>query len=252
MDIASQLAPTPIADDAGVRLAVAHVEFLGIDGRSIADWRARRAPLGMSAYQYRVFCRSLFLAVRTDRLADLDVRLKGSAAAFYSGRHKSLPATWPEFDKGLSDALGRSPFTSERDDLRERVETFQGFQGQPRRRPFDSMWKLQLDAHPSDYDIQLSSRDIHARCVALLNTFPQMAPSLLHPKYGFLDDGLVATAVPTIWSWASRWTIALQRHVAVKAFGAEGPANKTDTIGELSSHFRTDDWILRAPRAGID
>jgi hypothetical protein len=41
-----------------------HVEFVGLDGRGIAGWRARRAPLGMSAYQYRLFCRSLFIAAR--------------------------------------------------------------------------------------------------------------------------------------------------------------------------------------------
>ena len=163
MEIATQLAPAPIADDSGIRLTVSHVEFVGLDGRGIADWRARRAPLGMSAYQYRLFCRSLFLAAQADRMKDLDARLKGSAAAFYSGRHKSLPMTWSEFVNSLAQALGRTPTPSEVHQLSERVQRFQSFQGQPRRCPFDSMLKLQLHTDRSDYDIQLSSKEIESR-----------------------------------------------------------------------------------------
>ena len=252
MEIATQLAPAPIADDSGIQLTASHVEFVGLDGRSIADWRSRRAPLGMSAYQYRLFCRSLFLAVRADRLIDLDVRLKGSAAAFYSGRHKSLPRTWPEFASSLTQALGRQPTSSELEQLHERIQQFQSFQGQPRRCPFDSMLKLELQRDPSDYDIQLSSKEIESRCIALLQVFPTIASGLRHPKYGFLDDGLVSIAVPMILRWAASWTPVFGRTVAVKAFGPNGPDNKTRIIGELSSHFRSDDWSLQPPRRGMD
>jgi hypothetical protein len=115
MEIATQLAPGPIADDWGIRLTVSHVEFVGLDGTGIADWRARRAPLGMSACQYRKFCDSLFSAADDDEVTDLDARLKGSAAALYSGRHKSLPVAWPDFVSSLTQALGRTPAPSERD-----------------------------------------------------------------------------------------------------------------------------------------
>ncbi len=252
MEIATQLAPVPIADDSGIRLTVSHVEFVGLDGRDIADWRSRRAPLGMSAYHYRLFCRSLFLAVRADRLSDLDARLKGSSAVFYSGRHKSLPITWPDFENSLTQALRRKPTPPELEELRERIHRFQSFQGQPRRCPFDSMFKLQLHNDSSDYDIQLSSMEIESRCRALHQTFPRIAPSLQHPKYGFLDDGLVSIVVPMILRWASSWTLVFGRTVAVKAFGAAGPENKTATIGELSSHFRSDDWRLQPPRPRFD
>jgi hypothetical protein len=196
----------------------------------------------MSAYKYRVFCRSLFSAVRADRLIpeELDARLKGSAAVFYSGRHKSLPSTLPEFEKTLTRTLGRKPNPSELEQLNERVHRFQGFQGQPLRCPFDSMFKLHLHADRSDYDIQLSSKEIESRC------------NVRHPKYGFLDDGLVSIAVPMILRWASLWTQALHRTVNVKAFGANGPENKTTTIGELSSHFRSEDWGLQPPQKGVD
>ena len=252
MEIAAQLAPVPIADDSGIRLTVSHVEFVGLDGRGIADWRSRRAPLGMSAYQYRLFCRSLFLAARADGLKDLDARLKGSSAVFYSGRHKSLPITWSEFKNSLTQALGRQPTPSELEQLGERIQRFQSFQGQPRRCPFDSMLKLQLHNDPSDYDIQLSSKEIESRCSALHRANGRIAPSLQDPKYGFLDDGLVSIVVPMILRWASIWTPVFGRTVAVKAFGAAGPENKTTAIGELSSHFRSDDWGLQPPRWGVD
>lgn len=254
MEIAAQLAPVPIADDWGIRLAVSHVEFLGLKGRHIADWRARRAPLGMSAYQYREFCDELFLAAQADGLQNknLDARLKGSAAAFYSGRHKSLPTAWSDFVKALADLLQRTPTPSELDELNQRVERFRGFQEQPRRCPFDSMFWLQLHTDRSDYDIQLSSKEIESRCIALRTAFPAIAPNLRHPKYGFLDDGLVSIAVPMILRWAAQWTVVFGRTVAVKAFGADGPENRTKTIGELSSHFRSDDWVLQPPNRGED
>jgi hypothetical protein len=252
VDTASQLAPRAVADDSGFLLTVSHVEFIGLNGRHIADWRSRRAPFGMSPWQYREFCNTLFAAVRADRIADVDARLKGSAAVLYSGRHKHLPPTLREYEETLDRHLGTTPTAKEMDDLRDRIEKFHRFQGQPLRRPFDSMHKLGLDAYPSDYDVQLSSGAIEARCKTLLGTFPGLASNLTHPTYGFLNDKLVAAVIPNILVWASRCTINLGRTVAVKAFGASGPANQVSTIGDLSSHFRSDDWILEAPKPGVD
>jgi hypothetical protein len=114
------------------------------------------------------------------------------------------------------------------------------------------MFKLQLHTEPSDYDIQLCSKEIESRCKALFLAVPKITPSLRDPKYGYLDDKLVSIAVPMILRWAARWTRPLGRTVAVKAFGADGPENKTTTIGELSSHFRSGDWGLHPPRLGVD
>ena len=253
MELAAQLAPTAIADDAGVRLAVSHAEFVGLDAQHVADWRARRAPFGMTPSQYRDFRETLLHAVQADKVHDLDVRLKGSAAAVFSGRHKQMPATWPDFVAALAAALSRQPSASEETDLRERLDRFLGFQPMPRRRPFDCMHKLQLDPDPSDYDIQLSSGVIEHRCSTILGRMPPgSAPPLRHPKYGFLDDALVALAVPYVSLWKNRWTLTLGRTVAVKAFDGRGPENHTKAIGELSSHFRSEDWILQPPRPGVD
>jgi hypothetical protein len=206
----------------------------------------------MAPAQYRDFCTTLFAAAQADNLVDLDVRLKGSAAVIFSGRHKQMPATWPEYLHTLSQALGRAPTASEEEDLRKRLDRFWAFQPVPRRRPFDSMHKLQLDPHPSDYDLQVSSSEIERRCSRILAVQPRLASSLRNTKYGFLDDALVALAAPLIANWKNRWTTTLGRQVAVKGFGQGGPENQTRVIGELSSHFRSEDWIVQPPRAGVD
>lgn len=252
IDLAVQLAPPRIADDAGVALAVHNLEFVGVDAQGIADWRARRAPLGMPPARYRSFCASFFAAAGVDNLPDADVRLKGSAAVVYSGRHKRFPPTRADYLNAFARAHGRPPTPSEEDDLWARFNRFWGHHSVPRRRPFDSMYELNLDTERSDYDVQISSDEIERRCSAIVGSVSGLTRPLRHPTYGFLDDALVALAVPAIATWANRWTATLGRTVAVKAFDGAGPANATGRIGELSSHFRTQDWMIRAPRPGID
>jgi hypothetical protein len=252
LDLAVQLMPPRISDDAGVPLSVHHLEFIGRTAQHLADWRARRSPLGMSPAVYREFCEALFQAASLDGLSAIDVRLKGSAAVIYSGRHKQLPATWTEVVAEFNRVRGRPPTSTEENDLRQSYDKLWSLQSWPRRRPYDSMHKLNLDTHPSDYDIQVSSDDIENRCKAILRLGLLPPRPLNHPQYGFLDDKLVALAAPQIAHWANSWTRKLNRTVAVKAFGGAGPQNQTSTIGELSAHFRAQDWILKPPVQGVD
>jgi hypothetical protein len=114
------------------------------------------------------------------------------------------------------------------------------------------MFELGLSLKPSDYDIQVSSSVIEQRCMIFSNSDPH-APFTIHdPDYGFLLTELVRQAIPSIDLWAKKWRLTLERTVGVKAFGPAGPENKTAKDGELSSHFRTQDWILRRPQARID
>jgi hypothetical protein len=53
MDLGVQLMPPRISDDAGVPLSVHHLEFIGCSAQGVADWRARRSPLGMTPAVYR-------------------------------------------------------------------------------------------------------------------------------------------------------------------------------------------------------
>ncbi len=245
IDLAVQLAPPKIVDDSGVPLAVHHLEFIGCKAQALADWRARRAPMGMTPCEYREFRSDFFAAATNDNLPELDVRLKWSAAVLYSGRHKELPGSRAEILAAFQKLHGHVAQQEEKDDLFDRFRRFRAYQPLPRRRPFDCMYNLNLDSEPSDFDIQLCSQEIEYRCVMLL-AIPRLNGSrpMRNLKYGFLDDTLVALAAPNIARWANLWTVKLKRTVAVKAFGASGPGNVTKDVGDLSSHFRAQDWMI--------
>jgi hypothetical protein len=250
-DPAVQLAPPPIADDAGVPLTVHHLNFVVLDAQSIADWRARRAPLGMRPATYRDFCATFFAAAQKDgyREQDIDVRLKGSAAVIYSGRHKELPtemSKWRiEFSKARHDR--RKPSPAEETTISDSFQRLYFHQPLPFRRPFDSMFYLQIDAQKSDYDIQLSSELIERNCLASPIRDPEDDFTIYDGKYGFIHDCIAIGVLNEVFLWSHRWTSQLGRSVNVKAFGKDGPPNKTAVIGELSSHFRFQDWTIRVP-----
>jgi len=252
LDLAAQLAPPPVRDDFGVPFAVSHAHFINCDAQAVADWRARRAPLGMTPAQYREFSSTLFDAADADHIAIIDARLKGSAAIIYSGRHKTLPSTWPEYLTAYCRTHSCRLTSKGKNDLRVLFDHFWSMQPWPHRPPFDSMFKLKLAADPSDYDIQLSSDEIQQRCMKERLKSPDGGWEISHPTYGFFDETLVNLVIPNILRWASTWAIVLGRHVAVKAFAGGGPPNQTATIGELSSHFRTADWMIRRPQSGRD
>ena len=251
IDPVVQLAPPRIADDAGVPLTAHHLNFVKLDAQSIADWRARRAPLGMRPGTYRDFCLTFFVAAQKDgyREQDIDVRLKGSASAIYSGPHKELPtemSTWrTEFSKARHGHP--KPSLAEETIIKDSFQRLYFHQPLPVRRPFDSMFYLKIDTGKSDYDIQLCSELIERKCFASPIRDPQEEFTIYDGRYGFIFDCIAIGVLNEIFLWSHRWTSQLGRTVNVKVFGKNGPPNKTAEIGELSSHFRSQDWIIRVP-----
>ena len=257
MELCVQLAPPPIKDDSGVQLTVNHADFLALTPQAIADWRARRAPLGMSPNQYSDFRKDFFLAAAADSLTthQLDVRIKGSSAVFFSGIHKSMPKNLPEIIKAFSVAYasnpkapGPIPTHAQLNNLIQLFEEFSWHQPFPRRRPFDALYKLGIDPTPSDYDIQISSQQIYDSCHTYASINPAFPlppnPSSLLDKYGSIHFPLVSHVIGNIFAWADKQSIALKRPVNVKVFPGSGPPNVTPSYKELSSHFRAHDWIL--------
>ena len=254
---ATQLSPPRIADASGVALSIHHLEFVGLTAQAIGDWRARRAPLGMTPGQYRAFCEELFTAATQDNIPDLDLRIKGSAAGIFSCLHKTLPVNRVDLAVAYLGAFKAQPQTTEQDQMDAQREKLWALQPYPRQRPFDSMFKLGADPLPSDYDIQLSSNEIANRCTVeyssrpRYSSYPEKFP-LVHPEYGYLLSPLVTLIIPSIKDWADRWTKILYRDVNVKAFSASGPPNVTLKVGELSSHHRASDWMIDRPIPGVD
>ncbi|MCP9273838.1 hypothetical protein [Mycolicibacterium arenosum] len=217
------------SDDSGYRVQPRDCEFLDISPEEVEAWATRRAPLGMTPAEFTEFNESMFGALVSEGIDtnDLDVRLQGSSANFFSGEHKSLPlrselADYPEaaaqMDRWLGDDTDR-----------------------PLRRPFDSMHRLGLDDEPSDYDLQISSDSMVDACQRHWEANGSHG-DLVNPKYGFINKRVFQDLFPALWAWADDWSERTGRPVVPALFPSSGPPD-TSSAG-VSSHFRDTDWRL--------
>jgi hypothetical protein len=242
----------PIGGGSGYFVRDRDLRFLDISEAEVAFWRTQSVPLGLSKLQYDGFRDDLLDAFRLDGLAiqDCDVRLKGSAAAFFSGHHKRLPWLPGEILDAFRDCRGRIPKGWELAEIDHRLHRLWITDGVfPARRPFDSMARLGISREPSDIDLQVSSDEIVQRCVAELQALGQDATEvrIKHPTYNFVRKDLVEYAAPNLYLFALRTSDALNRHMSIAIFPSEGPPDVSDQIGELSSHFRDIDWLIAGP-----
>jgi hypothetical protein len=247
LTIGVALRPPVIADDHRKRLTQKQLRFLQLKAQEIMDWRARRAPLGMTPRQYRWFRASLHEAADRDGLSGFDVRLKGSAAVFFSGTHKPFPAS-VDSALQLAKANGRKLTRAQEAEIERAYDSFSSKRSRPKSCPFDSMFRLGLSRWRSDYDVQISGAEVAERCRTVFEREnPSSRGQLVRPEYGFFEDKWFDEACPAIASWRDHCSATLGRNVNVKAFDAKGPPNKTAKIGSLSGHFRKTDWMLREP-----
>ena len=219
------------------------VSFLGLTPESVSSWRSRACPLGLDVDGMGAFVDGLVAAIAADGLdGDVDVRLQGSAASFFSSSLKPMPlpdaASWaPMYVASWLD--DPSPETLEAVSIRW-TEWLKGRAG-PHRRPFDSLFQLGIVRDKSDIDVQVSSGVADARS--------PIACSVLgyddgwNQRYGFLRDEVSALVAPHLISWSESETDRLDRVVAVKIFGAGGPPDVSDD-SPVSSHFQDSDWRL--------
>lgn len=219
---AVELLPT---DDSGYRIRPRDCEFLGISPEQVEAWADREAPLGMTRDEFNEFSNSLYDALRRDGVdaGDLDLRLQGSSARFFSGEHKSLP---------LESHLVENP------DAHSRMTTWFGDDAnRPLRRPFDSMHRLGLEEEPSDYDIQISSDQMVDACRDRWEADGSQG-DLVHPKYGFINKKVFGQMFPSLWEWAENWTERTGRPVVPALFPGDGPPD-TSASGVSSSENLT-------------
>lgn len=183
----------------------------------------------MTKVQFTQFGSSLYAALSREGFTvhDLDVRLQGSSARFFSGEHKWLPTE--------SD-LANKPEAQARADV-----WFGDDHNRPLRRPFDSMYKLGLDDEPSDYDLQISSDSMVEACRDRWIADGSQK-DLVHPKYGFISKKTFEKLFPALWEWAEEWTERTGRPVVPALFPSSGPPDTSST--GVSSHFRDSDWLI--------
>jgi hypothetical protein len=234
----------PVEDGGGYRLRERDLVFLTISTEQIVAWRRREYPLGTSTITYSAFKEQLRAALHRDGLSvdDCDVRLKGSAAEFFSGSHKPMPRTREEVVDWYYRLRDRTPEPWELKEITDRLDRRWLSDGTgPTRRPFDSMYRLGIDQYPSDLDVQLSSDELVARCVGILEREGQGLEALTveNPKYKFVQRYLVEKAAQNIYLFALRMTDRLGRHVGISVFPSCGPSQIVDD--PLSSHLSDSD-----------
>ncbi len=220
------------ADDSGYRIQPRDCDFLDITPEQVEAWASREAPLGMTQAQFSEFRETLFDALQREgfRPEDVDVRLQGSSANFFSGEHKWLPQASeignPEARARMDQWFGDDP-------------------DRPLRRPFDSMHRLGLDDEPSDYDIQISSDAMTEVCRHQWELDGSLG-DFTNPKYGFVNKDSFKAMYPSLWQWAERWEAETGRPVVPALFPGVGPPD--NSAAGVSSHFRESDWRIHPER----
>ncbi|WP_396912353.1 hypothetical protein [Mycolicibacterium sp.] len=191
----------------------------------------QRWTLGTTPAVFREFNRSLSEALAREGInhGDVDIRLQGSSARFFSGEHKSLPSVSSTEIRDNPDALARMNVS------------FGDDANRPLRRPFDSMYRLGLDPEPSDYDIQISSDAMVDACRERWEASGSQG-DMVNSKYGFIRKVIFGDMFPTLWEWADRWTAQTGRPVAPALYPTAGPPDTS--AGGVSSHFRASDWRI--------
>jgi len=222
--------PWPADPVSGYVIQARDLDFVGLTRTDVEAWMTREAPLGMSPELYREWRISMLEALARDGIdpAQVDIRMRGSGADFFSGVHKELPteemlADNPDALAKLREWLGEDP-------------------NRPVGRPFDSMHKLGLD-EPSDFDLNISSGEMFDRARETWD--PTRYKGELSKDHGYLNKVLVRKAYPHLYRWGQEWTARTGREMSYAVFDRAGPKDSTH-LG-FHVHFQETDWIVQRP-----
>ncbi|MEV4567830.1 zeta toxin family protein [Nonomuraea sp. NPDC049419] len=218
-------------DDSGYAVAKRDLDFLGIAPRQLAWLLRRAAPLGMTPRQYDRYATELLEALGRDGIdpSQVDIRLRGTGAVLFAGRHKTFPAEdqlTPQARERLREWFGDDPV-------------------RPKRRLFDAMYRLGLEAEPSDYDMDLSSSAMVRR--ARVGWTPGRFPGDFMGGHGYIDKRTLMEAFPWLVTWKDDWEAALGRPISLGLFESSGPFDGHSMGLELSSHHQDSDWVIHRP-----
>jgi hypothetical protein len=226
-----------LRDDSGYAVAGRDLEFLRIDEQHVRWMLTGQSPMGLTPKLYHQFAGELLHALQQDRVGatQVDVRLKGTAAEFFSGVRKTLPTEAELADR--PEALGRMR------------EWFGDDQRRPLRRPYDAMYRLGLEPEPSDYDLDINS----TAAIRVARTYwrehhRDRYPGDFMGGHGYLDKQAVRGALPHLADWATRWEDKLSRPLSLGVFESTGPFNEAALGRNLSAHFKPTDWLIHHTR----
>lgn len=227
----------------------ADLDFLSITQDSITAMIEHRIPLGMNAREFENFCQSLRAAAQRDGVKDIDVRLQGSSARFFSGVHKKMSYDFKEVVQDFELERDRPPEELEVTQILERLgKLWPSPTNRPRRRPFDAYYNLGIARSRSDYDIQISSDSLVNRARQRTRILGEEYETR-HPTYKFIKKGIVFEIAPHLEFWRNRQSDILRRNVTIAVFPGDGPERIDDNLLS-SSHHRPTDWVVM--RASAD
>jgi hypothetical protein len=235
-----------LGDGSGYNVRKSDLRFLQIDEQSFVAFRHGFHPLGVDREEWAQFTTSLDLALKNDGISDVDVRLQGSSAHFFSGHHKTMPYAVSDVVRVFMQSRGdREPSEFELDRIMAKLaRVWPEGATRPKRRPFDSMYRLTIEKYPSDLDVQISSDEIVDRARARIDRLglPETDLFVMNEKYSFVRKGLIAAVCPYLTAWAVEQSEILPRPVTVAVFPSAGPPK---VPGRLSSHHKAKDWVVR-------
>ncbi|MFD4740147.1 NUDIX domain-containing protein [Streptomyces virginiae] len=223
-------------DDSGYAITQRDLDFLGINPVQVKWLLKGEAPMGMTPELYQGFRTEMLEALGQDGIeaSQVDIRLKGTGADFFSGLHKTLPreehlaAGNPEAAQRLREWLGSNEV-------------------RPVRRPYDLMWRLGVEPEPSDFDLDINSTAIVRAAREHWNAnHSDRYPGDFMGGHGYLEKQTVMEAFPALAEWAGRWEMRLGRPMSLGVFESSGPFDATQLGRTLSSHFRSTDWIIHS------
>lgn len=223
-------------DDSGYAIKKRDLDFLGINPVQIKWMVTGEAPMGMTPELYDQFRTEMLDVLGRDGVdpSQVDIRLKGTGAGFFSGIHKKLPR---------EEDLVHNPEAAQR--LREWLGDSKD---RPLRRPHDSMWRLGLESVPSDFDIDINSTAMVRTARAhWKENYSDRYPGDFMGGHGYLDKRVLSESFPSLSEWSKKWEKKLGRELSLGSFESSGPFDATQIGRDLSSHFKSTDWIIHSP-----
>lgn len=222
-----------LRDDSGYSIARRDLEFLRIDPQHLRWMVTGQSPMGLTPRLYRQFAGEMLDALKQDRIdpAQVDIRLKGTAADFFSGPRKTLPT---------EAELAGEP------EAQDRMREWFGSDGnRPLRRPYDAMYRLGLEPEPSDYDLDINSTAaVRAARAHWREHHGNRYGGDFMGGHGFLDKQAVRGALPHLADWGRRWEDRLNRPLSLGVFESTGPFDEAALGRKLSAHFKDSDWVV--------
>lgn len=230
----------PAIESGSFRVTPHDLEFLSIAEVELRRWQNDESPLGIP-YPNDLFVKGLETALISDGITDVDVRVRGSSAEFFSGAHKPMPVTRAEWAQCFEKSHWGNPSPEELDRIEAHWNEWILSRQPPERRPFDSLHRLGIERDPSDIDLQISSKRATQIAAEHHSLDPFADTPFIRKPYGFVDDMYAASALQRTFNWADQESRLLRRQVNIKLFDSDGPPRQD---GALSSHFQETDWIL--------